>query len=85
MTEKLRRALMLLALAVFVLPTGCAGNRQLDQRSPSEVFLDVVSGFFEESEYERYDRVNNENLAKRRKWQCENLTVSELSELGVKK
>ena len=85
MKAQSKRALTLLAVAILVFPPGCAANLQLDQRPPSEVFIDVVSGFFDESEYERYDRENSEELAKRRKWQCENLAESELNKLGVEK
>ncbi len=85
MTQTSGRALMFLGIAMLVLTAGCARNRQLDRRSPSEVFVDVVCGFFDESDYERYNRENNEVLAKRRKWQCENLSASELAELDVRK
>lgn len=71
MTRKSRCLLACLGLLLALSP-GCVGNRQLDQRSPTEVFVDVVSGIFEESEYERFNRVNREALEKRRAWQSEN-------------
>ena len=70
---------------ILVIASGCAGNHHLDKRSPSEVFLDVVAGFFEESEYERFDRLNRESFEKRQSWQCENLSESQLSEMGINK
>ena len=70
MIEKLMFVL-LFALALLM-STGCAASRNLDRRSPSEVFIDVVCGIFEEEDYERYERVNRETVEKRRQWQREN-------------
>jgi hypothetical protein len=74
-----------LVLFATILSSGCAANRSLDQRSPSDVFLDVVFGLFEPSEFERSQNESRKAFEKKRKWQCENLSESELSELGITK
>lgn len=62
--------------------SGCAATRQADTRSASEVFLDAVISLFEPDDYE----AQNQKIAdKRRQWQCDNLSVSELQKLGVTK
>ncbi|QEG21512.1 hypothetical protein MFFC18_13680 [Mariniblastus fucicola] len=73
------------AAIILLVSSGCTASRNTDPRSPSEVFFDVMFGILEQTDDERFDEQNRSALEKRRQWQCENLSESELSDLGIRK
>ena len=87
----MRTKTSVIALCIFpviLLSFGCAHMRSSEPRTATEVFFDTAETLitmFETDELTVERNRARETVERRRKWQCENLSETELRELGVNK